>query len=293
MGTYEVGMVLLSALLHAGWNVAAKRNSQPTAFLYLLTLTTLVFTVAVLPFLPGQVWTGQLLVLLLLSCSLHGASFVVLSRAYEAGDLSLVYPISRSTPAIVPIVAVLFLGEHVSGMGALGIALTLVGMWLTQTGGVVGWHQLRNPAALWAYLMLLITAAFSVVDKQAMALLSTAPWPSQVPRALAYYLLQTTGACLVLTPFALRRLGPGKLADAFRERPVTVTAAATATLASYVLILEALRTSPVSYVVAIRQCSVVFAVGFAMWALAERPTRMRLTGTVGTVAGVILIVLFA
>ena len=35
-------MVLLSALLHAGWNVLAKRNERPTAFLYLLTALTLV-----------------------------------------------------------------------------------------------------------------------------------------------------------------------------------------------------------------------------------------------------------
>ena len=62
---------------------------------------------------------------------------------------------------------------------------------------------------------------------------------------------------------------------------------------SYALVLEALRTAQVSYVVAVRQCSVLFAVAFAVWALSERPSRARMTGTLGTVAGVVLIALYA
>ena len=49
----------------------------------------------------------------------------------------------------------------------------------------------------------------------------------------------------------------------------------------------------VSYVVAVRQCSVLFAVAFAVWMLSERPTRLRMTGTLGTLAGVVLIALYA
>ena len=45
--------------------------------------------------------------------------------------------------------------------------------------------------------------------------------------------------------------------------------------------------------VALRQCSVLFAVGFAVWALSERPSRTRVTGTIGTLAGVVLIALYA
>ena len=209
-------MVLLSALLHAGWNVVAKRSERPTAFLYLLTAVTLLGALAVAPLLPLSVLQGELLVMLLASCALHGLSFIVLSRAYEAGDLSLVYPISRSTPALVPLLAIPWLGERVSALGAAGIGLTLLGMWLVQTGGAVRWQALRQPAALWAYLMLVLTAGFSLVDKRAMALLSNAPWQSPVPRALAYYLLQTAGAALVCAPYALKAVGARELAATLR-----------------------------------------------------------------------------
>jgi drug/metabolite transporter (DMT)-like permease len=286
-------MVLLSALLHAGWNVVAKRQSKPAAFLYLVTAVTLLATLALAPLVSWSAFGGELGLVLLVSMTLHGLSFIVLARAYEAGDLSIVYPIARSTPAIVPLVAVPWLGEQVSLVGVLGIGLTLAGMWLVQTGGVVQLRALREPAALWAYAMLALTAAFSLVDKRAMALLSAEPWDSPMPRALAYYLLQTSGAALVALPFACKHVGVGELRASLHRHAWVVALAALATLASYVLVLEALRTAPVSYVVAVRQCSVLFAVLLAVWALAERPSRARVMGTVGTVAGVALIALYA
>jgi uncharacterized membrane protein len=45
----------------------------------------------------------------------------------------------------------------------------------------------------------------------------------------------------------------------------------------------------VSYVVAARQASVVFVVGFGIAWLRERPGPARLAGVVATVAGVVLI----
>ena len=293
MSSRDLGLVLLSALLHAGWNAAAKKNDRPTAFLALIVGFTLLGTLLLLPLFPQVALGGELTQLLLASCCLHGLSFMVLSRAYEAGDLSVVYPISRSTPAVVPLLAVPLLGEHVSTLGAVGIALTLVGMWLVQTGGALRTHALRQPAALWAYLMLLITAGFSLVDKRAMMLVSELPWSGPLPRALVYYLVQTSGAALLFLPFVLSRLGRAPLAEFARRRSGLGVLAALATLASYVLVLEALRTSQVSYVVAVRQCSVLFAVALAVLALSERPSRVRWAGTLGTVVGVVLIALHA
>ena len=288
-----MGLVLLSALLHAGWNAAAKKNDKPTAFLALIVGFTLLGTLAMLPMFPRVSLGAELSWLLLASCCLHGLSFVVLSRAYESGDLSVVYPISRSTPAVVPLLAVPLLGEHVSTVGAVGIGLTLVGMWLVQTGGALRTAALRQPAALWAYLMLLLTAGFSLVDKRAMTLLSDMPWSGPLPRALTYYLIQTSGAALIFLPFVLSRLGRAPLADFARKQLALGVLAALATLASYVLVLEALRTAQVSYVVAVRQCSVLFAVALAVLALSERPSKVRWAGTLGTIAGVVLIALHA
>ena len=85
---------------------------------------------------------------------------------------------------------------------------------------------------------------------------------------------------------ARRRLDAGAVRRTLTGRTLAVLSVVAASFLSYTLILQAMRTAPVSYVVAARQSSVVFAVGLAMWWLRERPTRARLVGAALTVAGV-------
>jgi drug/metabolite transporter (DMT)-like permease len=66
-------------------------------------------------------------------------------------------------------------------------------------------------------------------------------------------------------------------------------AALAASLLGYGLILEAYKTAPASYVVAVRQVSVLFALLFAVVWLRERPDRRRVIGAAATVVGVALI----
>jgi drug/metabolite transporter (DMT)-like permease len=63
-------------------------------------------------------------------------------------------------------------------------------------------------------------------------------------------------------------------------------------LVGYGLILEAYRRAPASYVVSVRQASVLFAVAISARYLGERPSRARVVGALATVAGVALIALF-
>jgi len=289
----ELGLVLLSAVLHAAWNVAAKRNAQPAAFLLLLIGLTGLATLAVLPLVPAVVWSSSIALWLGFSSALHGLSFIALARAYERADLSIVYPISRSTPALVPLLAVPWLGERLSLVGVFGIALTLIGMWLVQTGGALRRSALFDRSSIWAYVLLLITTGFSITDKRLMALLSAMPWDSPLPRAVVGYLLPTVGAALIVLPYALKFIGVRTLTSVMKARGAWVIGAAVATFVSYALTLEALRTAQVSYVVAVRQCSVLFAVVLAVWALREKPTLGRWLGALGTVAGVALIAIYA
>ncbi|MFI5320100.1 MAG: EamA family transporter [Myxococcota bacterium] len=57
-------------------------------------------------------------------------------------------------------------------------------------------------------------------------------------------------------------------------------------LVGYGLILHVLQTAPASYVVAVRQLSVILAALIAMRFLGEQPTRTRLAGAALTVVGV-------
>ena len=62
----------------------------------------------------------------------------MLGRAYQRGDLSIVYPIARGiVPALVSLWAMLLLGEVLSGTVWLGIGLIVTGIALRN------WKALR------------------------------------------------------------------------------------------------------------------------------------------------------
>jgi drug/metabolite transporter (DMT)-like permease len=94
---------------------------------------------------------------------------------------------------------------------------------------------------------------------------------------------------VVFAPLALRRVSRTDLATVARSEWRNAFVAAVVSFASYGLILQALRTAPVSYVVATRQISVLFAVAIGAFHLHERPSRLRLLGAGATVLGVAIV----
>ncbi len=287
---HELGLVLLSALLHASWNAAAKRSESPTAFLLTMEAASLVLYLPVLIFgfrlsdLPPSVW-----VWIAGSALVHAFYAYWLSRGYTHGDLSLVYPIARSTPAFVPLFAVPLMGESVSFTGTLGIGLVVAGMWAIQTDGRLQLRSLGSLGAGFAYLTLLTTVAYSLLDKRAMQLLDAVEWVGPAPRALVYMGLFEVGYVPLFYLLAARTLEKGEFTRVARSEWGTALVGAVFGICSYALILEALRTAQVSYVVAVRQSSVLFAVALGVFFLRERPGRTRVLGTVATIGGVALI----
>jgi drug/metabolite transporter (DMT)-like permease len=284
-------LVLCSAFLHAGWSTAIKGSRDPLTFNLLQLLTPIAMLVALLPWLdlgdvPPAAWK-----LLAATSVAHGGYFYWMSRAYEHGDLTLVYPIARSTPAFLPFIAVPLLGESISPAGALGIAIVVGGMWFVQVSQGFGWSSLASRGARYAYLTLAATVAYSLFDKGAMAALAAAPWSSPVPRAVFYCLLLGLACFLVFAPLVLYRRGGRAVLAAAQREGGRATLAALVSLASYTLILKAFESAPVSYVVAARQTSVLFAVLLGVVWLRERPGRTRIIGAAATVLGVALIAL--
>lgn len=294
MSEGDLALVLLSALLHALWSLAIKGSASPLGFNLLQLVPTAVAACALpwlapLGALPASVWA-----LAAATGVAHGLYFYWLSRALAAGELSVVYPIARSAPAFVPLVAVPLLGESVSAGGALGIAIVVAGMWAVQADAGVattrGWRRLLvAPGAGWAWLTLTASIGYSLVDKVAMARLAALPWTGAVPPAVAWYVILCTAGTVVFAPLALRHVPPRALAAQARTEWRTALLAAAVGFAGYGLILHALRTAPVSYVVAVRQASVLFAVALGALLLRERPSRLRLVGALATVVGVALV----
>jgi len=276
-------LVLASALMHATWNLLAKRAAGGLEFLWLLSLVTVVAYVPVavlyLAFTRPEVTLlhGGLA---LASAVLHVGYFTALQRGYRIGDLSLVYPLARgSGPVLATLLAVIVLGERPGTLALAGTALVVASVFVLSGGG----RSRPGHGAALAYGLLtgLLIAAYTVLDGFAVGHVGAAP--------LLYLLMADTGRALLLTPAALVRWRTVR-STWQRHRREVIGVGLLSPLA-YLLVLSALQIAPVSVVAPMREVSILFAAVLGARALAEGDAWRRGLGAVGMVAGIALLVL--
>lgn len=71
------------------------------------------------------------------------------TKAKSISDVSLVVPISASTPTIVIVTSMIMLGEHVSSIGWLGIMLTAIGTYIFNIQSYVDKRRSENHKPSW------------------------------------------------------------------------------------------------------------------------------------------------
>src|SRR5712691_4108162 len=100
MSPIALGLLLVAAVMHAGWNLLARQASDRQAMLFwALTVAGLLLTPSLALDWPPR-WEG--LALALASSVFETLYFLALIGAYEVGDFSLVYPVARgSAPLLI------------------------------------------------------------------------------------------------------------------------------------------------------------------------------------------------
>ena len=120
-----LALVVLAGLIHASWNIAAKKAHGDARFAFFTVVVLLVFWAPLGLWLGYQQlpqWGVAQWALVAVSGVLHVVYYVVLLRGYRKADLTVVYPLARgSGPLLSSLVAVGLLGEQVSALGGLGI----------------------------------------------------------------------------------------------------------------------------------------------------------------------------
>jgi len=274
-------LLALAGLIHSTWNLLAKRSVDKQAFLWLaLGAAMMIFAVPFVVLRAPIPLAGWLCVAA--SGALEALYYLLLSGAYQAGDLSVVYPLSRgASPLLVLLFALAFLGERVTGVGVAGILLTVAGVYVLHVqsvdrrGLLAPLTGLRERASQLALLTGAVIAAYSVVDKVGVG---------YVPPEVYIYLIFGASA-LYLAPYMLTH----KLAAVRKEWQVNramVVVTAVLFVASYLLVLYALQGAQVSYVSAVRGIGVVFAAVMGTALLREPFARMKLWGSLLIFAGI-------
>jgi drug/metabolite transporter (DMT)-like permease len=269
-----VALVLCAAVLHASWNLLAKRARDPFAFLWIAMALALVWLgPAALACDPASV--ALALVPVTISAIVHGAYFTTLGEAYRDGDLSTVYPIARGLGVgLAPLLAIAIEGAWPSAGASIGIAVIVVAILSLARGA----H--RGGRGTWLAIATgPLIAIYSVVDHHGVA--SANPIP--------YLAVTNLGALLVSAPFAWRKREA--IITEWRTNRPALAFAATTSLTAYLLVLFAFRLAEAAYVVAMRETSIVVATILARVLLSESVTRARASAAIAITIGATVLAL--
>lgn len=294
MSPTAVVLVLVSATCHVGWNYLTKSSANPKAYTLWKGMVFIGIAVCALPMLPVASIPAAIWGYMIASGILHALYLFALTTSYETGEISFVYPIARSAPAFVPFGAFLVFGETLSLRGIAGVAVVVISTFLVHLRGDAPSYLRRLRASLgqrdsaWALVTLATVVTYSLVDKSAMVTFRDAEEVPHALRGLLYFLVEGSICHVLFSLYAATRRDLN-LRAVLRREWWQVLLGGVGMLLSYSLILHVMQSEPVSYIVALRQASVLFAVLLGWLLLKESYGRLRLLASAGMVAGLVLV----
>ena len=296
MSTSALLLVLVAGLIHASWNITAKKADGDARFAFFTAF------ILMLVWAPVGVWVtwdvtpqwGLLeWVMILASGILHVLYYVILLKGYRRADLTVVYPLARGTgPLLSSLVALTWLDESISLIGALGIAGVVSGVFLIAGGPKIlsNWKtakdasveeqtlQRRRIAGLrYGALTGFFIASYTVLDGYAVKVLLLSP-------ILVDYLGNFV-RLIFLAPFVLKDIPTAR--EHWRKQWKYAVIVGTISPVSYVLVLYAMQLAPLSRVAPAREVSMLFAALIGGHLLGEGDRWLRFLGATFIATGVI------
>ncbi|WP_174862465.1 EamA family transporter [Comamonas jiangduensis] len=287
MSLQAFALIVLAGLIHAGWNIAAKKAGGDARFAFFSSALLIVVWAPLAWWVGHDVvphWGWQPWALVAASGVLHLFYYVILLRGYRHADLTVVYPLARgSGPLMSSLFAIAVLDEAISQLGVLGIVGVVLGVFLI-AGGPGLFLQRRDAAAqqrlyhglLYGVVTGIFIAGYTVVDGYGVKVLLLSP-----------ILIDYLGSCLrvlLLAPVVLRNLPEARSLWTVQWRWALLVAVVSPI--AYVLVLFAMQSAPISHVAPAREVSMLFAALIGGHLLKEGDRMVRIGGAILIALGV-------
>lgn len=275
-----IAAALLSALLHASWNVIANIARAPRDALFGISVATASVCVMLFPLVgppPIESWTwiaGSALFNVIYLCTL--------SAAYARADFGAVYVFVR---ALVPLFV--FSASLVTFSGAsaqthyFGAALVLVSMAIFAVTKSTSCGLDRNSAPLVLISAVSLSCAL-LLDIHGLRV------GGQDPFGILRYGVASSlaTALLILATSVVRRTNP---LAAIAKAPVLCYSGAALLLCSYCLGMWAYSQGPIQLVAPLRESGILFGALLGVAMLGERYSRLQWTAIMAAASGVVMI----
>lgn len=287
MTAFALTLVLVAALLHATWNLCAKRAGGGLPFVWIVGVVICSLYLPVLTgywilYRPVISWTDAAWIAG--SGVLKTCYSLLLQRGYRTGDFSLIYPLARGTgPLLSTLGAIALLGERPSPLALAGGAVIILAVFFL-TDGTRLFHDTHGHLRVAMRFGLAIggfIAAYTLWDQQGVHVRGIPPVVYDGGTAFVVLAL--------VTPQALQRRA--EIARHWREHKQYIFGMALFSPTAYVLVLTAMAVTPVSYIAPAREVSIVIGAFLGARYLKESDARRRIWAAVAMAAGVIALAL--
>jgi drug/metabolite transporter (DMT)-like permease len=288
MQPLALGIVVVSTVTHAYWNFLLKRAGGATTFIGLSKLAEIVcFAPIFLWFVIGShalSWTavGLMAVGAVLVLFNYGA----LARAYASGDLSFVYPISRAGILLfLPALAFFVFGERLTMLGWTSVACIVIGMALLQLPEFsrsairAAAARMNGESVGFALTAAFFAAVYTVWDKRSIQTLTP----------FVYFYGYTLFVAAAYAMFIWQRTPSAEIARVWTTHRSSIVQVGVFNTVTYLLVLFALRSGTSSYVIALRQLSIVWGALLGYFILGESIAAPKRVGIATLVAGCVLV----
>ena len=296
MSVTAISLILISTILHASWNSLGKRSGSSISFyMWATACGMLIFSPLLWDVwrdvlqLPAKFWW-----LILASGICQTIYLVGLAKAYQGGDLSMVYPLARALPVlIVPLLVLIAYGHSLLSVADVtAMLLIFLGAMVVPVRRWREWHPraYMTPAVGWAIVAALGTAGYSFTDSAAVHLMRDAGF-SAFQAGSAFAVVQAGGIVLCMLPVALFVFKESLFTSLQQPKGKrSVLATGLFIVGTYLLVLISMSmVTEVSYVVALRQLSIPVGVAIGVLWLKERLSLSRLQGVSMMLIGLILV----
>ena len=294
-------LIVLSAGLHASWNMVARKNRMTVPFYAVICTTAMLFWIHVQFWTPVTVWKmpGRFWLMLYASVLSDVIYCLGLMQIYKRMEMATAYPVMRALPIILTALATFVLGwgKPLTALSCLGFLIVFSGALLMPLNSFSDF-KLSNYLNLNMLFILVVacgTTGYTIFDSQAQHVLKGCiPDISAPIRSLTYY--STRGMALsstlwiVCLPFKSARQD----VLAFRDRKLLLQGMLAGLFASfsYALVLCAMNyVTNVSYVQVFRQLGLPIGMCLGVLILKERCTLNKVVGLILILAGLVVSVI--
>lgn len=288
MQSFALAIVVASTFTHAYWNFLLKRAGGASTFIALSKVAEVVCFAPIFLWLATRTheWSLGVVGLVVVGAALVLFNYGALGKAYAVGDLSFVYPISRAGILLfLPALGFAVFRERLTVIGWISVACIVVGIALLQlpafSGGAIrsSIARLNGEAVAYSLAAALSAAIYTVWDKRAVQTLTP----------FIYFYGYTMLVAALYLVFVWRRARSAEIARVWSTHRSSIVQVGVLNTVTYLLVLFALRSGTSSYVIALRQLSIVWGALLGYFVLGETLPGPKRVGLATLVVGCVLV----